>query len=119
MTVVQDTKSAVCYQCNKLVPVSDLRFVLGEKGIAIPLCSECRAKTKQKVPVRKRVEEGRGIKKEVNRPDFYCERCKYRFKYDPRGRTDLRCPFCGKSDKIRQHKMHAADDLIKESEGYN
>ncbi|PIN86991.1 hypothetical protein COV19_02245 [Candidatus Woesearchaeota archaeon CG10_big_fil_rev_8_21_14_0_10_44_13] len=118
MTAVQDTKSAVCYQCNKMVPVSDLRFVLAEKDTAVPLCSECRSKTRTKVHVMKKVEEGREAKTPVNRPDYYCERCKYRFKHDSKGKTNLRCPFCGKSDKIRQHKEHAADDLLKESEGY-
>lgn len=114
---VTDTKSAVCYNCSKLVPVPDLRFVILDGETAVPLCSECRTKTRQKVHAKKKVEEGRQPRN-INRPEYYCERCRFKFKFDPKGKMDFRCPYCGKADKARRYAVPEAEKLIKESEGY-
>ena len=47
---------------------------------------------------------------------FICIRCNYRFKHDMSSERILKCPFCGKTDKIAEDKPTQADDLIKASE---
>ena len=47
---------------------------------------------------------------------FLCVRCKYKFQHDMSSERILRCPFCGKTDKIIDDKPMPADDLIESSE---
>lgn len=127
---MDESQKAVCEMCKKLVPVSSIKFVLKGKDSTMPACSQCRSAMQSK-PLRKINEEIADEKKQSmqqgreekrnpsSKPAYYCERCRYKFGYDPKGRTDLMCPFCGKADKIVLHKIPATEDLLKQSEGYH
>ena len=126
---MDDAKKAVCEMCKRLVPVSSIKFVMKGKDSTMPACSQCRSamtgKTPRKIPEeiadgkRQSVQQGREEKRiPSSKPVHYCERCRYKFGYDPKGRTDLMCPFCGKADKIVLHKIPGTDELLRQSEGY-
>ncbi len=76
-----------CEQCKTLTPASDIRYVVvdGEKKA---LCSNCN------MP-KKAAEDPKRLK-----VPYFCERCKYRFLYNPYGEVRLRCPLCGQDDEI-------------------
>ena len=43
---------------------------------------------------------------------YICTRCKYKFKHNPAGEVFLKCPYCGKDDRIIEDK--AANSIVKE-----
>ncbi len=53
---------------------------------------------------------------EDNKKKFLCVRCNYKFKHDATSERILRCPFCGKTDKVQEDKPTQADELIEASE---
>lgn len=34
---------------------------------------------------------------------YYCSRCRYKFRHNPHGETNLRCPYCGRTDKVSEY----------------
>jgi DNA-directed RNA polymerase subunit RPC12/RpoP len=93
-----------CDSCRKAVPISDLKYML--KGDSkMVLCSACRSKQKMK-------DEKKGTMQD--KKPYFCVRCKYKFKYKPSSQTVLRCPYCGKGDKIIEDIAPDADKLLKE-----
>ena len=47
---------------------------------------------------------------------FLCMRCKYKFLHDRDSERILRCPFCGKEDKVIEDKPMPAEDLVSSSD---
>lgn len=33
---------------------------------------------------------------------FYCNRCQYKFRHNPKGAVKLYCPWCGDADQVSQ-----------------
>lgn len=94
----------ICDRCRKSAPVSDMKYI--PKGDSkITLCSSCRSKN----DVSKKT-----IKKEQSQKiPYFCSRCRYKFKFSHDGITNLKCPYCGRSDKITEDEASTADTLIK------
>lgn len=105
---MEDKRQAVCDRCRKFVPLSDIKYIPKGKDQKIMLCSACRAKGD--------VASEKSAKKEDNKKIYICYRCNYKFKADPKAKA-LRCPYCGKDDKLEEYKFSSAESLIKESEG--
>lgn len=100
----------ICERCRKSVPISDMKYVPKEDGGRVGLCNACRARSSAAKSIA-------AAKKEEKIP-YFCTRCRYKFKHDPRGLTNLQCPYCGKADKIMEHKPTSADQLLREDFDY-
>lgn len=100
-----DTRKMICDRCRKAVPISDVRYIpKGESKIA--LCSACRAKSA--------VQKGAAASsKEPQKQLYICSRCNYKFSYNPRGLSELKCPYCGQSKTVKKYKALSADRLVK------
>ncbi|MFH1511428.1 MAG: hypothetical protein ABIF10_07080 [Candidatus Woesearchaeota archaeon] len=91
-----------CESCKKTVPISDVKYIMrGEKRQA--MCKNCREKMK----------EAKQDKSQQRRP-YFCVRCKYKFKHKPTNQALLKCPYCGKGDKVIENIAPSADRLLKE-----
>jgi DNA-directed RNA polymerase subunit RPC12/RpoP len=104
-----------CGACKKAVLMSDIRYVQkGDKVVA--MCTPCREKNKiQEAAERKSA--GKAAPKSADRQSYFCVRCKYKFKYSPTATTILRCPYCGRSDKIIENIAPDVDTLLKDMGG--
>lgn len=100
----------ICDRCHKSVPIPDIKYLPKGKDSRIALCSACRSKT----DIMKEINES--VKKAVpQKKVYFCSRCKFKFKFDPKGVSNLSCPYCGKADRVVEHKMDSADALLKET----
>ena len=77
---------------------------------SVPLCRQCvldEAEKKKKAKEKKEMEAS--MPKKTIR--YICERCRYKFEYDPKGRKAKRCPSCGKDDKIEEDRFSMSSVL--------
>ena len=102
----EDKRLVICDRCKKSVPVSDIRFVPKGKDSKTALCTACRVRS----------ELSKKESPDIPKIHFMCARCNYRFNYNPLGRTNLKCPYCGKSDKIEEYRESSAAELLNSSE---
>jgi len=102
---IEDAREIVCSRCKKLKPVSDIKYESksGEKLVA--LCSVCRSK--------KNVDSNIKAKKTSKKLIYYCTRCRYKFNFDPDRGSALKCPYCGRDDKVSEYKNPSAAELLK------
>lgn len=119
---MEDNRKITCEGCRKTVLVSDVRYVLKGKEGRMALCSACRERTDVSNMAKKESEKTT-FKKPTptitkvssdGRQIFICERCKYKFKFDMKSPSSLKCPFCGKSDKLVKENATSASNLLSE-----
>ena len=96
--IIKDERKIICNRCRKFKPVSDIKYMPKGDSSKIALCSDCRQKST--------VTERSPAKKQADsfKQNYYCTRCRYKFRFDPYGVTNLKCPNCGESDKVREEK---------------
>ena len=108
-----DDRKMICDRCRKAVPIADIQLMPKSSSSWTSLCVECR-KTQG-------AQSAAGAKKKsvvsdvVKKVSYLCRRCNYPFKFAHTGDTRLLCPYCGKGDKIVEHKAVSADEIIKDS----
>lgn len=94
----EEERVMTCGRCKKSVPISTIQYLPKGDGNLIALCSNCRAdKTTKPKPTEKPESAP-----EKDKLTFFCERCKYKFSHDPESNALLKCPYCGKPDKLRE-----------------
>lgn len=112
-----DKRKMLCDRCKGSVPVVDVKYVMsGTKMLA--LCSDCRGQ--QNVANPKPIVKEQSpivVPKEQSavasgKKTYFCERCKYEFRHDPKGVTNLVCPYCGKVDRVVPESKRAAHKLL-------
>jgi DNA-directed RNA polymerase subunit RPC12/RpoP len=102
-----DERQMICDRCRRAVPWPQIKYLPKGKDQRIALCDECRAKfTAGDTDDKKKA-------KSAAKKSYICARCRYKFTLDPSGVTNLKCPYCGKDDKIVENKVPSADRLIK------
>lgn len=107
---MEDNREMICDRCRKSVPIPKMKYLSKSKDSIIALCPECRErygsekKSAEKIPPREKVKAEKLVsKKEItNKQKYKCDRCKYKFEYHHDGVTILKCPYCGKSDMVRE-----------------
>jgi DNA-directed RNA polymerase subunit RPC12/RpoP len=110
---IEDSRKALCERCRKFVSISDIKYLPKGDNSRMALCNKC-LKTLNPVDDKKKIiPKSSGFSGSKN---YFCSRCKYKFKYNSQGNAALRCPFCGKSDKVLEDKQIDADSLLKEAD---
>ncbi|MFH1683208.1 MAG: hypothetical protein ABIA37_05430 [Candidatus Woesearchaeota archaeon] len=94
---MEDKRQMVCDRCHKSDFISEMRFVSKGDDAKITLCRGCR---KEDSSEKKKVE---AKKADVSKKNYFCGRCRYKFQFDPTSVTNLKCPYCGKPDKVELH----------------
>lgn len=106
--IMSDERMLTCGRCKKSVPVSTIQYMPKGDGGVIALCSECRAQKVVKSAIKPKPTTDSSIKK-IN---YLCERCNYKFSYNPDGHALLKCPYCGKNDKLKDLSSTSAENLV-------
>ena len=103
------TQEMICGRCHNPAPVSDIQYIPTGVSSKIAMCSACRTKSNINKPA------GSTRSKEVSseKNQYFCSRCRYKFKFDAKGVTNLKCPYCGKYDQVKEYKNLSAEQLIK------
>jgi len=110
---IEDTRKALCERCRKFVPVTDIKYLPKGDNARMALCIKC-LKTFNPAEEKKRTSaKATGV---ASGKDYFCGRCRYKFKYNSQSNANLRCPFCGKNDKVIENKQIDANSLLKQSD---
>lgn len=111
---MEDIRRILCERCKSFKPFLEIKYISKGDEAKMALCSGCRDKAK--------LEEKKKImmaaQKEKQKSSYYCRRCRYKFSYDPQGMTNLKCPYCGKADKVEKHDPQSAEKLLEELDGF-
>lgn len=110
---IEDTRKALCERCRKFVSISDIKYLPKGNNSRMALCKNCLKTLNPKDDKKKIVPKSSAIS---GSKGYFCSRCKYKFKYNPEGNAALRCPFCGKSDKVLEDKQIDAESILKNSD---
>jgi len=110
---IEDTRKALCERCRKFVSISDIKYLPKGDNSRMALCKSCLKTLNPKDDKKKIIPKSSGLSGGKN---YFCSRCKYKFKYNPQGDAALRCPFCGKSDKMLEDKQIDAESLLRQAE---
>ena len=126
---MMDNSLMMCDECKSSVPANDVRYEIKGANKPVVLCSSCRDRTssrKNKAGIKNLVKEietnikpsqktlMRKHDSNSEKIRYFCSRCNYKFRFDPLGESNLRCPYCSKSDSIVKHKTFSSDKLLKE-----
>ena len=109
---MEDTRKMVCDRCRSVVPIAQIKFLPQGRDGRTALCAACREET---MTIKGTNAKKQGMKKE----DFFCARCKYKFQFNAAGSTNLKCPYCGKSDKVIDSRPQSAENIIQTSDKEN
>lgn len=104
--MLEESRQMVCDRCRKSVPISDIKYIPRGVEAKIGLCQSCRVAGVVKNKA------SSALNDEAKKEEFYCVRCKYKFKYHLRSLSNFKCPYCGQSDQIAEGKVTTASHLI-------
>jgi protein-arginine kinase activator protein McsA len=105
-----DGRKMICDRCHKAVPLADVKYLPKGNNSKMALCSACRQQTLPESSIGK--SSGSKPARE-KRPEYFCGRCRFKFKYKGDAMTNFKCPYCGKADKVVEYKANSADDLVQ------
>ena len=91
---VEDDRETLCDKCRRPTLVTDIKYVAKGDGTRQALCSKCRTKNMES-------QIKQTTQKVSDKQTYVCGRCGYRFRFDPFGVAQLRCPYCGRIDKLQ------------------
>ncbi|MFH0870257.1 MAG: hypothetical protein V1866_04340 [archaeon] len=109
-----DTRQILCERCRKFVPITDMKYVPKGNESRMALCKNCLASFNTEAAKKKK--QADEVRAKLKRSAYFCSRCRYKFKYDPGSNASLRCPYCGKADKIMETEQIDAESLLKNAE---
>jgi protein-arginine kinase activator protein McsA len=108
-----DQRQILCERCRKFVPLSHIKYVAKGNESKMALCNKClKAFSVSPSQIRK---DSLASKPESR---FVCERCSYTFTMKDSSSANLRCPYCGRDDKIVDANTKSAGHLLRMSEDF-
>ncbi len=110
---IEDTRKALCERCRKFVSIKDIKYLPKGDSSRMALCTSCLKSFNQAADKKKASSK---ILNMSGGASYFCARCRYKFTFNPQGNASLRCPYCGKSDKVTENKNLDADSLLKVAE---
>lgn len=97
---MKEERKMICDRCRGAVPIKEMRYLPKGKEERMALCGKCREELSKPLP----------DKKESARTYYFCIRCNYKFKQGTQFDTNLKCPFCGKGDKIADYGQLSSNE---------
>jgi protein-arginine kinase activator protein McsA len=107
---IEDTRQALCERCRKFVSVTDIKYVPKGDNSRMALCKSCLKSFGGADEKNKKAAKGASLSAGKS---YFCGRCRYKFKFNSASNASLRCPYCGKGDKILEDKQVDADALLR------
>ena len=108
-----DDRQVLCERCRKFVSTTNIKYLPKGNDSRMALCKSCLALFNVEADKKKKLSAETTAK--LNRQSYFCARCRYKFKFDADSHATLRCPYCGKADKLVEDKLTSADAILKES----
>ncbi|MBL7147459.1 MAG: hypothetical protein ISS82_01390 [Nanoarchaeota archaeon] len=107
---MDNLKHTICSKCKKSVPVSDVKYAQDKKSSPVILCSSCRGGNSKEVEIK----AGSRKSEQQIKKSYNCSRCNYDFKVKPSisHQKEIACPYCGKSDRIKENKIISISSII-------
>ena len=103
-------RHVMCNRCKRSVPISEMRYLIEEKGPITSVCLSCKDKVSSGVVI---------PKKQSTKKPYICSRCKYQFRANKDPKGVIRCPYCGRPDKVAENKAASAESIIKSSNAFD
>lgn len=110
---MEDTRKVLCERCKQFFPYSLIKYMPKGNDARIALCESCRAKFKTDSKI-----GGSKSGSSSSKKPYFCARCRYKFKFDHSGLTNLKCPYCGKDDKIIKDDVPNTERLLRDADYY-
>ena len=105
----------ICDRCKRQVLVKEAKYTARDENTMTIMCKECLAKKNPQAAGAKA-----GLKQSSSgKSNYYCGRCKYRFKYSPESGRSLVCPYCGRGDQVDKDSTGATAILKEVSNKYS
>jgi len=104
----EDMQKHLCERCRKFFPFEEIKYVVKGPDQKVALCGKCRDSFK--------TDSSKLKEKASEKVPYICGRCKYKFKQEKSSIANLKCPYCGKTDKIMVDKISDINKLIQESD---
>lgn len=95
MEEIGDERETLCDKCRRPTLVTDIKYTAKGDGTRLALCSKCRNKN-----IASQIKQT-PAQKTSDKQTYVCGRCGYRFRFDTFGVAQLRCPYCGRTDKLQ------------------
>jgi len=124
-------RTRTCEKCKAIIPFDRVRLFPkspDKPGVNMVVCDVCCEQLKKGITGRlstvsvskdgtisvkkpsigaapeppKPVAKQRVVSDKPGADHYLCSRCNYKFKFDDDGITSLRCPYCGKADKLNK-----------------
>ena len=115
----------ICHKCKGEVDVSEVQYIPKGNDEMMIICSNCSGKKpntqviKKEKPIKK-IFTTQTKKRTLNKTsqtskkiNYFCTRCQYKFRYNTESYSKLKCPYCGKDDRIIKDKTDA-NTLLRE-----
>ncbi len=113
---MEDSRRMICDRCRGAVPISQIQYLPRGKDGMTALCETCRKEAPNTPAGTLGASSKTAPAKKDDKELFFCARCKYKFKYDVFGVTNLSCPYCGKSDKVTAGRIKSAEALLNSND---
>jgi DNA-directed RNA polymerase subunit RPC12/RpoP len=111
---IEDSRKALCEMCRKFVSVTEIKYLPKGDNSRMALCTSClKIFNTGKDDKKKKTAQSASMS---GGKTYFCGRCRYKFKFNLAGNAELRCPYCGKKDKILENKDIDADSIIRTAE---
>ncbi|MBN1793183.1 hypothetical protein JW826_05875 [Candidatus Woesearchaeota archaeon] len=105
-----DERQGLCERCRKFVSLSELKYVPKGNDSKMALCTSC-LKNFNVPPGSVKKAPADAPLSSVKR--FLCSRCNYKFRFNTSKDSALRCPYCGRTDKIIDEDSRSAERILK------
>jgi DNA-directed RNA polymerase subunit RPC12/RpoP len=96
-----------CERCKNIVPLSKIKLRAKGTDSAWLICDECALELKHnsKANIESKFPKSQKKKADDEKEDYLCTRCRYHFRIDPYkvgNYVNLKCPYCGRSDRLEK-----------------
>jgi protein-arginine kinase activator protein McsA len=105
----EDQRQILCERCRKFAPIDMVKYVAKGNEAKMALCTKCLKNFNPPGTQIKKASEQGELK------SYTCEKCKYNFKFNTAKNAQLRCPYCGRADRIVDASTRSAGAILKES----
>ena len=102
-------RAILCGKCSKSVPIGDGKYVVKtSNGMPIAMCTSCRNSWESSNRKKKPEENVKELRK-----IFLCHSCGYKFRFNMSSSSRVKCPFCGRADRIEEDREDFAEKLVR------